>query len=156
MNSEFSIIAAEAGDAEAIADLLKPYAQAKLVLPRTKEDILAYIDNFLVAKDENGVVRGAVALRDFGDGLQEIRSLAVAQECNGLGLGSKLILAVLDFASIRGATAAFALTLRPNLFKRLNFKVVAKEEFPQKVWLDCRNCPKQAVCDETAVVFHLH
>lgn len=148
-------MAAAQEDAGAIADLLMPYAQAHIVLPRTKEDILQYIGNFLVAKDATGRICGSVALRDFGDGLQEIRSLAVAQEYNGQGLGSKLILAVLDFARKRQASAAFALTLRPNLFKRLAFHVVEKEAFPQKVWHDCRNCPKREVCDETAVVFSL-
>jgi len=156
MNSDFTIMSAANEDAAAIADLLAPYAQAKIVLPRTKEDILHYIGNFLVAKDAAGIVRGSIALRDFGDGLQEIRSLAVAKEYNGNGIGSKLILAAIDFAQKRQATTVFALTLRPHLFIRLNFSIVDKEEFPQKVWLDCSKCPKLAVCDETAVVYSLN
>ena len=155
MNSDFTITAATQDDAAAIADLLAPYALAKIVLPRTKEDILEYIGNFLVAKDADGIVRGSIALRDFGEGLQEIRSLAVAKEYNGRGLGSKLILSALEFAQRRQAETVFALTLRPHLFTRLNFTVVTKEKFPQKVWHDCRKCPKLAVCDETAVVFPL-
>ena len=34
----------------------------------------------------------------------------------------------------------------------MGFHVVDKAGFPQKVWLDCNQCPKQSCCDEIAVL----
>lgn len=145
-----AITPAEEQDAEAISALLAPYAARQIVLPRTPDDIRRHIQNFLVMKEAE-VLRGCVALRDFGDGLQEIRSLAVADGHAGGGLGSRLIQAALDFARQRQARQVFALTLRPNLFLRQGFTLAQKEEFPQKIWADCQACRKKECCDEIAV-----
>lgn len=146
--------AARASDAEAIADLLRPYAERHIVLPRTAADIRAHVANFMVAAVGERIV-GAVALRDFGDGLQEIRSLVVHVDLAGGGLGSRLIAGALDLARSRQARRVFALTLRPNLFERSGFVRVEKELFPQKVWSDCARCVKRDCCDESALVLDL-
>ncbi|NMA43527.1 MAG: GNAT family N-acetyltransferase [Oligosphaeraceae bacterium] len=151
MNSDsIKISAAVPTDAYEIPKLLAPYVERQIVLPRTPEDILQHLGNFLVARRDDELV-GVVALRDFGAGLQEIRSLAVSVNFSGRGLGSKLLLAAIDLAKKRNASRVFALTLRPRLFQRLGFVVVEKEEFPQKVWADCSKCPKLECCDEIAV-----
>jgi len=143
-----------ASDAEAICDLLAPYAAEGTVLPRTLEETRSHAANFIVAVDDDRAV-GAVALRDFGDGLQEIRSLVVHLEYKDRGLGSQLILGALDLARRRQAARVFALTLRPSLFERLGFALVDRHTFPQKVWHDCAKCPKQDCCDEVGVLIHL-
>ncbi len=137
-------------DAEKISDLLLPYARQQIVLPRDAADILAHIENFIVAEAQDQVV-GAIALRDFGDGLEEVRSLVVHFDYAGRGLGSELVKAAVAFARERRAKKVFALTLRPQLFKRLGFEQVPKDLFPQKVWSDCSICPKKDCCDEYAV-----
>ncbi|MFA6930448.1 MAG: GNAT family N-acetyltransferase [Lentisphaeria bacterium] len=144
------ISAAVETDAEKIPLLLAPYVAKQIVLPRTPQDILRYLGNFLVARRGDELL-GVVAVRDFGDGLSEIRSLAVAPGYEGGGLGSALLKAAVELARKRGGVRIFALTLRPRLFQRLGFAVVDKEQFPQKVWADCRKCPKREHCDEIAV-----
>ena len=152
---QIHITAATPGDADAIAELLRPYAERQIVLPRTAEDIRQFIANFLIAKQDDGQLLGSVALRDFGDGLQEIRSLAVRPDACGNGLGSRLVNEAVAFARRRQATTVFALTLRPTLFHRLGFDIVPRDNFPRKVWLDCRKCPKFTACDEIAVAYTL-
>jgi len=149
------LMQAKLSDAQEIAGLLRPYAVKGLVLPRTAAEIEQHIGLFLVAV-LNGNVAGCVALRDYGAGLVEIRSLAVSRDSAGVGLGSKLVAAAVKRATAKNeATRIFALTLRPNLFQRLGFNIVAdkEEHFPQKIWNDCRHCRKQERCDETAVLF---
>ena len=141
-------------DADAIAELLRPYAEQDIILPRSADDIRLCIANFIVAEDGGRIV-GAVALRDFGDGLEEIRSLAVHADYAGAGVGSKLIAQALELARSRHSRRAFALTLRPRLFERMGFKLVEKDLFPQKVWSDCAECRKRDRCDEVAVVLDL-
>jgi amino-acid N-acetyltransferase len=51
-----------------------------------------------------------------------------------------------------GVPKVFGLTLKPQFFEKLGFKVVDKDELPMKVWSDCARCTKQQNCDETAVI----
>ena len=96
----FEVTKAKAEDAAAISELLNHYAQKRIVLPRTPQDILDYLPNFMVARNsEDGTLVGSVALRDFGDGLNEIRSLAVREECHNHGVGGKLVEAALELAN---------------------------------------------------------
>lgn len=154
MTVDVLIQAASAADAESIAKLLAPYAEQGLVLPRPAAEIRAHAADFLVALDGDRLV-GTVSLRDFGNGLVEIRSLAVARECSGTGIGSRLIREALVLARDRGAQRVFALTLRPRLFERCGFSLVSKDLFPEKVWSDCVNCPKVDCCDEVAVLYKM-
>jgi len=138
-------------DADAVVALLLPHVQSGLVLPRSPGEIREHAGNFIVAVRRRAVV-GCVALRDYGAGLYEIRSLTVAGDCAGQGLGSRLVRAATRLAIGRGASRVFVLTLRRQLFQRLGFREVDKELFPQKVWTDCRRCAKREQCDEIALL----
>jgi len=78
--------------------VLAPYADQGLILARDADDVRVCLENFLVAVADDRVV-GCVALRDFGDGLEEIRSLAVLADMSGQGIGSMLVQAALAFAA---------------------------------------------------------
>ncbi len=142
------------GDVGQIVSLIQPYAERGLVLPRRPEEVRQRLGNFIVA-ERDGVVVGCVALRDYGEGLEEIRTLAVAESVQGRGVGTLLVRATIHLARQRETTRLFALTVRPNLFVHLSFTIVPKSRFPAKVWSDCRLCAKRDRCDETAVVLNL-
>jgi len=137
--------------AEAIHALLDPMARQGLLLPRSVEEIRAAVRTFTVALLDETIV-GCVSLRDYGEGLVEIRSLAVLPDLSGRGLGSQLILEAVEKARHLGLQRVFALTRRPNLFVRKGFHTVSKERFPEKVWTDCAQCPIRDHCDEAAVL----
>lgn len=149
-----SITPASPEQAEAISALLTPYVEQGIVLPRPPQDVRDNIANFLVAVQGDRLV-GSVAVRDFGQGLHEVRSLVVHPDAAGQGLGSRLVASAVALAEKRGATRVFALTMRPRLFERLHFVQVDKAMFPQKVWSDCIKCPKRFCCDEVAVMLDL-
>ncbi len=50
----------------------------------------------------------------------------------------------------------FALTRQVPLFSRFGFLLTAKKLFPEKVWIDCQQCPLVNNCDESAMVLHLN
>jgi amino-acid N-acetyltransferase len=140
-------------DAPAIYALLATFSTEGKLLPRPVADIQARIANFLVV-ELNGSVAACGALRDFGNNLNEIRSLAVRRDLVGQGLGSRLVKALLAKALERTGGASghvFALTYRVAFFQRLGFRIVDKYSFPPKIWSDCSVCPKKDHCDETAV-----
>ena len=141
-------------DAPAIYALLATFSTEGKLLPRPVADIQARIANFIVA-ELDGAVAACGALRDFGNNLNEIRSLAVRRDLAGQGIGSRLVRALLEKAAERtggGKGHVFALTYRVALFQHLGFRIIDKYTVPPKIWSDCCICPKKDHCDETAVV----
>lgn len=148
---------AQVEDAPAIYALLATFSTEGKLLPRPVADIQARIANFLVG-ELDGSIAACGALRDFGNNLNEIRSLAVRRDLAGQGIGSRLVKALLEKALERTGGArghVFALTYRVAFFRRLGFRIVDKYTFPPKIWSDCSVCPKKDHCDETAVVIDI-
>lgn len=152
MQNDTNIRPAEEKDIEQITDLLNSYAKDQLLLPRTYEDVRKRLSNFIIA-EANGKFAGCVAVRDFGENLFEVRSLAVKREYEGQGIGSKLVgFSVENLKAHHAPCRIFALTYRSRLFTRMGFSPVSKDLFPQKIWSDCAVCAKKDCCDEEAVL----
>ncbi len=145
---------ASPNDVPAVIALLAEYVRQGLVLPRREQEIAAPNNPFILLEQAQEII-GCVSLRTYSRDLVEIRSLAVRPDRAGAGFGSRLIQAAVQAAARRGFTRCFALTRRPNLFVRLGFRIVPKTMFPEKVWTDCRACPRREHCDETAVLLAL-
>ena len=155
MTDSLVVRPAAESDVRPICDLLDEYARRHLLLKRTPEDVLEKLKNFRVG-ELDGEFACCLSLRDFGDGLYEVRSLAVREKFNNRGIGSRLVSgAVEQLRSLGRPVRVFALTYRANFFCRLGFHIVGKEMFPQKIWSDCSVCSKKDCCDETAVLMEL-
>jgi len=143
------------GDVPAIHELVCLYAKERLLLPRPPEDILEKIGNFYIL-ELNGQPVGCAALRDYGNSLYEIRSLAVRKEYLNRRFGSRMVEGLLKILREKGEPArVFALTYRENFFIHHGFRIVDKKCFPEKIWSDCVICPKKDRCDEIAVLLSL-
>ena len=71
----------------------------------------------------------------------------------GKGIGRAMIEALIAGLRIRRKKfRLFALTYQVEFFKALGFRVVDRSLFPEKIWSDCAKCPKNACCDETAML----
>ncbi|MGE5297265.1 MAG: N-acetyltransferase [Solirubrobacterales bacterium] len=138
-------------DVKAICSLINYYAEHDKMLFRSMAEIYENLQTFLVA-DRDGAVIGCCALEVIWSDLAEVKSLAVAAEDRGKGIGLTLVTAALDQARQLGVPRVFALTLEAKFFERAGFTIVRKEELPMKVWSDCARCPKQDECDEIAVI----
>ena len=139
-------------DVEPLYDLIDGYAQRGIMLPRSRKILERQIHDFVVAEIDGQVV-GCGSLCQLGENLVEIRSLGIAEGYKGHGLGSMLVKQLLDKARELGITKVMALTYEVSFFQKNGFNVVNKEIFPEKVWTDCMNCPKQHACDEIACTY---
>jgi amino-acid N-acetyltransferase len=70
----------------------------------------------------------------------------------GKGVGTTLLQACLEDAQRLAIKKVFALTYKPEFFKKMGFQQVDKSELPHKVWLECVKCVKFPDCDEVAVI----
>lgn len=143
---------AEKKDIEKIFSLLKNYALQGIILERDREDIGRNLHTFLVA-EINGSLAGVVTFYDYGENLKEIRSLAIEKSAKGKGIGSILLKTVIGRIRARSNAKIFVLTYSPEFFKKHNFTVVSREEFPEKIWKDCDKCKDRDNCSETALVY---
>jgi len=141
-------------EVETIRALFAADVAAGLMLPRSSEQILQHLDDWLVAEEEGQVV-GCVSLVYFNGSLAEVRSLAVRPDRRGRGIGSQLVEAALALARRRGVRRVLTLTRAAALFERLGFVRDTVGNFPEKVWRDCAPCPFRHRCDEIALVLEL-
>lgn len=137
-----------------IAALINHYAALGQMLPRKEESVRQNIHEFIVGETLNKVV-ACGALHCWDKESAEVRSLAVAEEYGGMGLGRQIVNRLVDDGATRGFDYAFALTLQVRFFEKLGFHVVRKSVLPQKVWGDCIICPYLYNCHETAVLLYL-
>jgi len=138
-------------DLDNIYNFISHYTADGTLLPRNRDNIKAQVKDFVVAMDNTGLFLGCGALQTMNDKLVEVRSIAVEPSYRGLGIGTALLVKLLDEARQRKFTRAMCLTRRSSFFMRCGFVIAAKEHFPEKVWNDCRLCPRQQCCDEVAM-----
>jgi len=152
---ELEVRPARVADMRAVEPLIRLFANDNIMLPKTFDQLARTFREFVVATEGSGQVVGCGALRIYNEGLAEICSLAVDLPYQGGGIGRKIVTRLLDQARELDLKTVFALTLKPGFFERLGFNVVSKENFPLKVWADCRGCPKLHACDEIAVAIEI-
>ena len=125
------------------------------ILPRTLAQLYDQLRDYFVHREDQGPIIGVAALHICWAGLGEIRSVAVAPQHRGRGIGSRLVKTCLAEARVLGLSEIFLLTLVPDFFKAFGFKVVSREELLPIVWADCVNCVKFPDCDEIPMLLDL-
>ena len=145
---------AELQDVPGLHRLINHYAAERLLLPRTLTDLYENVWAFTVA-EENGKLLGCGALKFYGQGLAEVRSLCVDTALRSNGVGRKIAQSLLEEAERFGLKTVFALTASPGFFEKLGFREVPRENFPAKVWQDCLHCELYTACNERAVALEL-
>ncbi len=142
---------AKPSDAAAIQKLVNFYADRGLLLSLSLNKLYDNIRDFWVC-EVGGEVVGCAALHITWEDLAEIRSLAVAPEWRGRGIGRRLVELCLEEAKSFDIRRVFVLTYQVEFFKKLGFEEIDKSLLPHKVWTDCLNCPKFPKCDEVAMI----
>jgi amino-acid N-acetyltransferase len=152
---KYHIREARIEDAHSILDLIADEVRAGRMLPRKLGEVQGGIADWQVAVIDEQIV-GCVSLVFFNDELCELRSLAVASDYRGNGLGSNLICSSLDLARERDMARVLTLTRSTHLFEQLGFQQDLILNFPEKVWRDCLPCPLRHQCDEVALTYYLN
>ncbi|MGD0282975.1 MAG: N-acetyltransferase [Dissulfurispiraceae bacterium] len=141
-------------DAKDIRQLVNEFAKKEEMLPLALNGLYEGIRDFIVY-DDNGVISGVCALHVLWEDLAEVRSLAVRESHQQRGIGKALVRKCLTEAEDIGIKKIFALTYRPEFFKKIGFKEIDRAKLPHRVWEDCRKCHKFPECDEHAVMLTL-
>ena len=134
-----------------IFNLIESMTSDGTLLRRTKHEIEAHLDTFIVAISGSGEFLGCAALHRYGPHLAEIRSIAVKPEARGLGAGGMLLEQLLHQVQATGTGCACLFTRIPSFFAHYGFHAVSLSSIPDKFAKDCARCPRREHCDEVAM-----
>lgn len=145
---------ARISDVEEIHKLISRYASEGQMLARARTTLYEGIREFSVVEIDEKVV-AAGSLHVLWSDLAEIRALVVVPQHIKQGLGKLLVNTFLQEARELDLPKVFALTYKPEFFAKCGFRLIDKEDLPQKVWKECVNCPQFPNCEESAVIIDL-
>ncbi|MGE3819612.1 MAG: N-acetyltransferase [Isosphaeraceae bacterium] len=143
---------ARVGDVPAIQELIRTFADRKLMIRRSLGELYESIREFLVATDDSGRVIGCVALHVFWEDLAELKCLAVSESAQGGGVGRRLVDACWDAARELEIKSVFTLTYVAGFFEKCGYHQIDKADLPHKIWNECVRCPLFPSCHETALI----
>ena len=152
MREQLSLRAAHPADVASIVALVNGYASDGVMLPVTAERVVLALENFVVAVDARGRVRGCGALKEYSPSLAEVASLVVARDAQGGGLGKCIVEELEALARIRGTDELFALTMTAGFFQRAGYAITERARYPEKIRRDCTSCARRFGCTEVCVV----
>ncbi len=112
-------------DVKAIRDLVGPYADARILLPKELVGYYEAVQEFVVAEDAGGTVIGCGAMHVLWSDLGEVRTLAVHPDHRRTGVGHELLAALLDRARGLGLSRVFCLTFEVDFFGAHGFAPIA-------------------------------
>jgi amino-acid N-acetyltransferase len=112
---------ATVADAPAIVALIDLNVPSGELLPRTRAFVEQHARDYIVATVDGAVV-GCVHLDEYAPSLAEIRSLAVAPDTQGMGIGAGLVRELERLARARDLTTLFAVSNSGEFFRRLGYE----------------------------------
>jgi len=118
--NEILVRPATQADLPGVIGLLKPFIEAGRLLPRAEDEAAELLQNGFVAESAGRII-GFAALDVYSRKLAEIRSLAVASEFQGSGIGRKLVEACVRRARELNVREVMAITSADRFFRSCGF-----------------------------------
>jgi amino-acid N-acetyltransferase len=117
------IRAAKSTDVKGIRKLIDTYAPQRRLLSKETVTLYESVQEFTVAID-NGEVVGCGALHVLWEDLAEVRTVAVAENYRGRGIGHQILEAIVGRAREIGVKRIFCLTFETDFFGRHGFEEI--------------------------------
>jgi argininosuccinate lyase/amino-acid N-acetyltransferase len=149
-----SVRRAKMSDVDSIFALTGFWAEKGEILPRTRDNIIHDIQNFVVAEIEGKVV-GSASLYIYQTSLAEIRSIVIEEGAQKQGQGEALVQYLLEFAHQMELQQIIVLTYIPQYFVKLGFNSIDKSSLAENIIEDSEPSPHKDPADEVAMEYIL-
>lgn len=126
---------ATTADVRPIRALVTPLAERRVLLQKEAVAYYESVADFVVA-ERDGQLVGCGALHVLWEDLAEIRTLAVAGDQVGRGVGSALLEALVDRARAVGVARIFCLTFETAFFTRHGFAAIEGQAVAPDVYAE--------------------
>tara|TARA_R110002167_G_scaffold34573_1_gene110360 strand:+ start:162833 stop:164770 length:1938 start_codon:yes stop_codon:yes gene_type:complete len=147
-----SVRRARMSDVDKIHQQVNLQADKGEILPRTLDNIIHDIQNFVVAVLDGEVV-GCASLYIYQTGLAEIRSVVVDEGAKNQGQGQALVQYLLEFAHQMELQQIIVLTYIPDYFTKLGFSIIDKSTLAENIIEDSEPSPHKDPADEVAMEY---
>ncbi|MBQ9237840.1 MAG: amino-acid N-acetyltransferase [Treponema sp.] len=119
-------------DIPAVMTLMRPFVQSGKLLPRTEQELVNTLDDYIVYELDDGI-RACTALHQYDTRQAEIAAVAVDTSYAHIGVGQKLIHYLIDRARKASLESVFILTTQSaDWFEKLGFIPAAIDTLPPK------------------------
>lgn len=121
---EYTVRRARTPDVRAISALVSANVESGRLLGKAAVTLYEDLQEFWVAEQPGGLIVGCGALHVMWEDLAEIRTIAVREDCQGHGIGHRLVESLLATARDLGVRRVFVLTFAVGFFASHGFKEI--------------------------------
>jgi len=132
----FRVRRARTSDVAKIIELVEPLVQRRILLGKERVDLFGSLQEFRVAESDAGELIGCGALHVMWEDLGEVRTLAVAEEWLGAGVGHQLLEVLEADARELGLSRLFCLTFEVEFFGKHGFEDMGAEMVDPEVYAE--------------------
>jgi amino-acid N-acetyltransferase len=133
---DYAIRRARTADVRNIRALVDANVESGRLLDKPTVSLFEDIQEFWVASPDDDEIVGCGALHVMWEDLAEIRTLAVAQDHQGRGVGNLIVLALLETARELGVSRVFVLTFAVEFFRRHGFTEIEGQTATPEVYAE--------------------
>jgi amino-acid N-acetyltransferase len=145
--SEFSVRRARTGDIPQIETLIAPLVESRVLLGKDRVVFYEAVQEFRVAEAPDGTLIGCGALHVMWEDLGEVRTLAVASDWLGRGVGHALLEKLEDAARGIGLSRLFCLTFETGFFARHGYTEIGESIVSADVYAELVRSPDEGVAE---------
>ncbi len=144
---EYSVRRARTSDVPRIQALVEPLVQERILLGKDRVVFYEAVQEFRVAEDADGRLIGCGALHVIWEDLGEVRTLAVARDRLGRGVGHELLGSLESDARELGLSRLFCLTFEVPFFSHHGFEDMGSESVDPEVYAELVRSPDEGVAE---------
>ena len=145
--TQISVRPARTSDVPHIQRLVEPLAERRILLGKDRVVLYEAVQEFRIAEDETGAVVGCGALHVMWEDLGEVRTLAVASDWLGKGVGHAILERIEADARELGLSRLFCLTFETEFFGRHNFEAVEESIVEPDVFAQLVLSPDEGIAE---------
>ena len=147
MSTPISVRPARTSDVPYIQQLVEPLVQRRILLGKDLVVLYEAVQEFRIAVDSDGTPIGCGALHVMWQDLGEVRTLAVAPEWLGTGVGRAILETIEHDAIELGLSRLFCLTFEVDFFERNGFSAISDEIVQPDVFMQLSLSPDEGVAE---------
>ena len=138
---------ARTGDIPQIETLIAPLVESRVLLGKDRVVFYEAVQEFRVAEASDGRLIGCGALHVMWEDLGEVRTLAVASDWLGRGVGHALLEKLEDAARGIGLSRLFCLTFETGFFARHGYTEIGESIVSPDVYAELVRSPDEGVAE---------
>ncbi|KQQ03540.1 MULTISPECIES: amino-acid N-acetyltransferase [unclassified Rathayibacter] len=144
---KYPVRRARTSDVPFIQELSEPLVNNRVLLGKDRVVLYGAVQEFRIAENGDGERIGCGALHVMWDDIAEVRTLAVAQDWLGRGVGHHILERLENDARELGLSRLFCLTFEVDFFARHGYSPIGEKVVDPEVYAELLRSPDEGVAE---------